>query len=515
LELVGTDGHVQDVIWFERIHVVPRQRDLGAVISEQRINVEVYNAFRRRAKVLDDITVEGPQGISVIDHLGVPAHLPATRSEMFEVEVSVEGDPQIDNTVVWEFLGVDTGGTTLWVLGFRLIPFPFDPGADEPVTETFGYLTNTISAFNSTEQRVQLREVPVGTISYAVVLLDQRDAQMANAILFGNQARAFGVARWPFRTVLTQAAAEDDTTIYCDTTDIPFASGGLVMLWTGPHTWEVQTIDTVAADHLTITAGVRNAWAATRTTVVPMVVGRLSDSEGLTWESLVYGSQAPVFSVDEFVVPTDTGSPTVYQGYDVLELNYDRVGRIEERLDRKFVLLDNKTGVRTSVEQAPSPTGLRPFTWTAFGRDEIAALLRFVTARKGMAVPFWLPTMQWDLRLTEDLAEDATIATVDYVRYVQQLWGTTGARRHIALWTLGNPSMDYYQVTDATDPFDYATESLSISPIAVRLYPAATTAISFLKLCRLENDRVTIEYKNDRIARATIQVRELPMEAPA
>ncbi len=33
-----------------------------------------------------------------------------------------------------------------------------------------------------------------------------------------------------------------------------------------------------------------------------------------------------------------------YLGHDVLTLDYNRVGAIEERLKRKFVLLDSKTG---------------------------------------------------------------------------------------------------------------------------------------------------------------------------
>lgn len=203
-----------------------------------------------------------------------------------------------------------------------------------------------------------------------------------------------------------------------------------------------------------------------------------------------------------------------YLGYDVLELNYNRVGGIEERLSRKFVLLDPKTGKRVADEQSPSPAAARPFTWTAFGRAEIAAMRQFLEARKGRAVPFWLPSFQWDLSLTEDLPETSAIATVQYVRYVQQMWGTTGARRHIALWTIGEGGMDYYRISNASDPANYVTESLTLDPVAVRDYLLETTVISFLKLCRMDSDRVTIEYPSGRVAEATMPVRELPMEAP-
>jgi len=204
-----------------------------------------------------------------------------------------------------------------------------------------------------------------------------------------------------------------------------------------------------------------------------------------------------------------------YLDYDVLELDYDRIGSIAEQLERKFVLLDGKTGKRTADEHSPSPTAKRPFTWTAIGRDEITTMRAFLEARKGMAVPFWLPSFQWDLTVAEDLLTDQATVVIDWVRYTQQMWGTTGARRHIALWTVGQGNMDYYQISDADDPGNYETESLGVSPVLVRDYAMATTVVSFLKLCRLETDRVTIEYLSGNVAQATIRVKELPLEAPA
>lgn len=204
-----------------------------------------------------------------------------------------------------------------------------------------------------------------------------------------------------------------------------------------------------------------------------------------------------------------------YLGYDVLELNYNRAGSFEERLRRKYVLLDSKTGKKVSDEQAPAPAPARPFTWTAIGRGEIANMRAFLDARVGRAVPFWLPSFQWDLALASDILANQSIVTIHWVRYRQQMWGSTGARRHLVLWSLGVGAMDYYRVADATDPADYLTETLTLAPLAVRNYPMAQTVLSFLKLCRLEDDLVEISYPSGHVAEATIRVRELPLEAPA
>lgn len=204
-----------------------------------------------------------------------------------------------------------------------------------------------------------------------------------------------------------------------------------------------------------------------------------------------------------------------YLGFEVLELNYNRIGGIEDRLHRKFVLLDPRTGKRKPDEQSPAPAGVRPFTWTAIGRNEIAVMRTFLDARVGRAVPFWFPSYQWDLELSEDVVETQASLSILWIRYTQQMFGTTGARRHVALWTLGDGSvMDYYRTIDADDPGNELTESITIDPAAVRDYEGATTVVSFLKLCRLESDEVSIVYPSGNVAEATISVRELPLEAP-
>ena len=203
-----------------------------------------------------------------------------------------------------------------------------------------------------------------------------------------------------------------------------------------------------------------------------------------------------------------------YLGFDVLEVNYNRLGPFEERLRRKFVLLSSRTGRRIADEQAPAPAAMRPFTWTALGRAEITAMRAFLEARRGRAVPFWLPSFQWDLALAQDIGQSQSGATIRWVRYKQQMWGTTGARRHLALWTLGSSAMDYCRISAATDPGNYQTETLTLDPVAARTYARDKTVLSFLKFCRLDEDRTEVSYLAAHIAEATIRTVELPLEAP-
>lgn len=205
---------------------------------------------------------------------------------------------------------------------------------------------------------------------------------------------------------------------------------------------------------------------------------------------------------------------STYLGYDVLDtVDFNRRGAIDERIQRRFVSLDTETGTRTSDEHSPAPAPVRPFTWTAFGRAEIAELFAFLDARKGRAIPFWIPSYQHDLSLAEDLAQNDTNVNLVWVRYAQQMFPGSAGRRHVALWEPNVP-MSFHKIVDADDPGDGVAESITITPVAPRLFPAATTLVSFLKLCRLEEDLVTVAWPTVNVAEAVISVREIPNEAP-
>lgn len=293
-------GPVQDLVWFERVHVVPRFRDLGPVLSDQELDVEVWNAYRSAAQVLTAIAVEGPAGVEVENPWGLPTHFPATDSRVYVIHVYAEGDPRIDNLVTWTFTGIPDAGTGTRLLGFRVLPWPFDVNMSGPIRESYGYLTNILPARDGTEQRVQLRAVAVGTLTLSALLHDARDAQHANALLYGNQARQWGVPLWQYRERLVSVAAAEQRTIVVNTSHIPWVLGGLIFLWRNPYLWEVQRVAEIHSTHLVTTLDLQRTWDVPGTCVLPLVIGRLSDSEVFSWESLKVGSVNLTFDVDGF-----------------------------------------------------------------------------------------------------------------------------------------------------------------------------------------------------------------------
>jgi hypothetical protein len=304
-EFDATRGPQHDMACLDRIHVIPRRRDFGAVLTDQELEVEVWNAFMARARILEDLTIEGPAGIEVDNPLGLPTHFPASESKLYTVRALADGDPLIDNLVTWVFVGIPIIGTNLKLTGFRLIPFAFEAdfgGAQGKagIEQEYGYLTDVLTAYDGDEQRIQLREVPIGTIALSAVFTEPQEAQEANAMLYGSQARPFGVPLWQWRTPLISPVVIDDSTVAVDTQYIPFKVGGLVFLWRDSRTWEAQRIESVAPGLITTTLPLRKNWAVPGTWVMPMVFGRLSPDEGFTWHSRDIGGVRLVFQIEGY-----------------------------------------------------------------------------------------------------------------------------------------------------------------------------------------------------------------------
>jgi len=300
LARAGFRAPTHGLAYFDKVHVVPRRFNLGAVLADREVQVEIYNAFFGSARVLTAIVVTPPEGVTLVSPPALPTHFPATESKLYTVRAEAEGPPELDNLVTWTFTGVASSGTNLLLLGFRVLPFPFEPNLARPIRERYGYLTDVIEAHDGSEQRVQLRAVPYGSMGLSFVFRTPRQAQSANAMLHGNLARPFGVPLWQFSNRLGALLGAGAITATVETTGVPWAPGDFAFLWRDPFTWEVLTVASVAAGTVTFVTGPAASWPAGSTLLLPIVVGRLSQDESFRWHDVAIGTADLDFDVDSY-----------------------------------------------------------------------------------------------------------------------------------------------------------------------------------------------------------------------
>jgi hypothetical protein len=268
--LPGHDGQ-----WFERVHVVPRTANLGYILNNREVSVEVWNACRRGLS-LASAPVTGPDGVSILSEilapLVFPEHFSPMQSRVYIALVSVVGEDQVDNLVTWNFTSESFPGAYLEIIGWRIMVFAAKPNGD--VGESYGYFTEVIQAWDGTEQRIGLRSIPDRTLSYKTTMISQQDVQNLVSRLLVTGRFSVSIPVWPDAIELTAPVSVGDYIVYADTVGRGFQDGGFCMLWKSDGTWESFVISTVEATHLHLSTATTIAFPLTGSLVIPVVRSR-------------------------------------------------------------------------------------------------------------------------------------------------------------------------------------------------------------------------------------------------
>lgn len=201
-----------------------------------------------------------------------------------------------------------------------------------------------------------------------------------------------------------------------------------------------------------------------------------------------------------------------YLGFDVLPVRSNLRAAVAESFGRAGELVESAVGVREFDDHAGVALPVRSFLWTCLDRAACVELRTFLDARQGRRVPFWAPTCCRDLELVADAPAGVSL-TIRRAGYYDYLFSLGPQRHHLAIVPAGGAAL-LREVTNVT-PASSTTETLTLSATTGQDLAAATTAISFLVLCRLAEDFTEIEWASPGRCEAKLSFVELPREVPA
>lgn len=253
-----------------KVIVIPRTRALGFVFSDQNIAVELWNTSDR-ARQLTGVSVTGPDGVSVSNSYSLPKSMPVGASYTYTVTVSASGSPVINNTVTWTYTGLTAADITL--TGSRLVPFALSPDWDAGIVEHAIYYTDVMTAYDGTEQRVQLLAKAQRGFDYTMMTEGQLDVALMTALLYGWQSKIYGVPVWTELQRTTAQTTAGSSTISVDTTNMDL-SAGFVMLWTDMRTWEAFQVTGYTSSSISVASPAAATWPV-NSILLPVVNARL------------------------------------------------------------------------------------------------------------------------------------------------------------------------------------------------------------------------------------------------
>ena len=281
---------------FERIIVTPRTANLGPVLSRQQVSVGVWNSSRNVEKSMTRIDTTGP-GSATFPPLVFPVTVPALVEQSVLVTLPTDGDPTIDETIIFVFPG--EAGTDLIITGQRLAVFSIEADWEAGITETPQiWLTDVLKGLSDAEQRVQLRTLPRSKLKFKVLCIGRETAFLDGLLSAWHQFR-FGVPFWPDKVPLLAPILPGDAAVSFAWANREFAPGGFFCIWRNALSVEVFTIASLESGGADLVGVAQNSWLADgRTWVVPLRLGRLPDKVDLVRKNQETAEAEVVFDIE-------------------------------------------------------------------------------------------------------------------------------------------------------------------------------------------------------------------------
>jgi len=374
---------------------------------------------------------------------------------------------------------------------------------DPPVTEAWDWLTDIITGYDGSEQRISLRKSPRRSTTYEIGLENEDDRRRQYNRWFKNLATRLVFPYYQYSSRVTQTSLIGASNVYFDTTITDVRAGGYIVVLneeteTGALVKILSVFDTyIVSDsplQFNITAG---------SIAAPAYSSRIANQTGYDWFQ-VHGRlkvEAQVLDIqEEFSRP---GSVAVIETLNGLPILTERPvatdGPSSDRFDINYEIIDSQTGLLDIKASWPHPyiTFLRRFAVRRHAEPIKMDYWRdFLDIVRGQWKAFYFPSWLEDLVVIEPptaasnslrvYSDDYVAAYFPYETYKQiQIELRDGRLLHRTVLTAVNdvPGENTLSLSVAfgTDP-----EDLDI------------VKVSFLNLVRLGTDRVNLLHRHLR-----------------
>ena len=380
--------HAFGDIWYENVILFPTQVEVGTISAPYVFPLVIWNSHRTRQTL--QLRRVGWDGISE-DIPGTLTLGPLCWRE-YEVAVTMSGPAIIEAALEVR----SSGGTSLLsVTGMRGVVWPFRP--QRGMQETWEWKTEVQEAWDRTETRLALRDVPRISLRCTYLLEQERAAQL-DMLLYEMPGMVFALPAWERQTAVSdvQAGAES---ISCDLNTTPWQAGDSLIIWQDERRNELARVAAVGNSALALEAPVSRTYR--NALVMPCMQAHVDGAAGRDMSvpvaeydvELRLEDAMPAWSV------ADDSAVEQYEGHDVWEfpLYLSDGDTLARNLSFPRITLDNGLGPVRVLHAAPTPAASFTVTLPAHGREEAMRLRGRLLRRQGCLRPFWLSSRRQDI----------------------------------------------------------------------------------------------------------------------
>lgn len=476
--------------FYHRIHISPKQLDLGNVVSIQTTPVQLWNAHLTPRTLS---SIEGTdEGILIAGQPPPPMVFPALKELTWSVSVTPEGQPVLDTIVEWLFDNAEAPGVR--ITANRIIAWTFVPDWGDGIEETLTASTDILQSESAASQRRQLRLAPRREFS-GPMYAEGRERQLLDLALFGWSDRIWSIPVWPDIQLLDVGVAADVDFIPCSTEYLDFRIGGLAML-RGEDAFTSETVEIleVLPNGLQLKRNTQQAWPA-GSRLYPARAAQLLEEP-----SLSKLTDRLIEAVVQFLVVEECDWPewlptTLYRGRPVWDRRPDDSENLTNSAQRLRSTLDSGMAQPLITDSARRALQLLGQRHLDLGREARALVRSFIYGMRGRQKVVWVPSHMDDLTIVATASAVSTTIDIKNIGYTRFSNGKPGRRDiRIELW---NGTVLMRRITGAIE-LDGLTERLALdSALGIDVQPGDVARISWMNLCRFEADAQRIDHMTD------------------
>jgi hypothetical protein len=313
--------------------------------------------------------------------------------------------------------------------------------------------------------------------------------------LFGWGSRVWALPIWPDVQLLQAGVASGATGIACATSGRDFRAGGLALL-RGESAFSVEVVEvlSVEASTLTLKRPTQQAWPA-GSRLYPARPAQLVEqpsSSRLTDRADRLDARFLILEACEWPAAMPA---TLYRGWPVLTERPDESDDLTRAYQRLLLELDSGSAIPLMTDTAGRAFQVMQHRWQIAGRPAQSAFRSLLYGLGGRQKSLWVPTHAEDLTLAATVTDVATTLDVEAIGYTRFGKSMPG-RRDIRI-ELRDGTALHRRITGSTE-LSADVERLAIdSAVGRQVAPGDVLRISWLVLCRMDSDSVTINHQTD------------------
>lgn len=480
--------------FYDRIHIVPLNVDVGNLTSEQFVTVEVFNGYLIN-KTLATISQFNADGITITGDTPPVGYKPL-QSKIYELRVTTDGPPDIN--AIFRFLWnlpEDTRDVT--IVGSRIVAMPYI--FESPMQETLEWKTQLFQSNNGSEQRVRLRKAPRQRMSVNYPL-PHAELQRAFNLAYGWLTRRWAVPLWSEAQQIEGGIPSGTQTITIDTQVADFRVGGLIIVWQSERQSVTAKIVSMTPTTMSLDKPINQVYPSPW--VAPVRIGRVLGN--ITRRTDGYSSSLGI--TYEFTDNIDLGresSPVQYLGNDVLTdagMLSDE-NEVVEQLNARVDVVDYGTGVLSTYSPWQYNHIRRTYRVVLQGLDEIWEFRKWLHSRAGRIAPFWKPTFENNIRINQNgiVTFAMTVEADNYKEFGSK-------HNHIAIHMKDGRLLLRTVLDIATIDSDNLLLNMDES---LNADASEVGFVSFVTLHRLDADRIELNWQSNRVLVATVPIMEI------